>query len=313
MSRAFGGTSLTTRPPISIVPEVGFSRPATIRSAVVLPHPEGPTSTMNSPSSTVCVSASTATTFPSKTLLTARKTTSATRPLTLHSSRRDGVDEVTLCEQEGEQHRHDDHHVPGHEQRPLRVVRSLERRETELEGHVVLRLDDDERPEEVVPRVEERDHRQRCQSRAREGQDDSYERAKPRAAVDPRSLLELDRQSPEELPHEEDPERGDEVRHDQRPQRVDEPEVLHDQEGRDHHDLERDHQRGEQDDEEDVAAEEPEAGEGVPGEAAQNEVGENDRAGDDGGVEKEPPEGRSGERVRVVLPVDPGRQYGGEL
>ena len=27
-----------------------LSRPATIRSAVVLPHPEGPTSTMNSPS-----------------------------------------------------------------------------------------------------------------------------------------------------------------------------------------------------------------------------------------------------------------------
>ena len=42
-----------TFPPISIVPDVGFSSPATMRRAVVLPHPDGPTSTMNSPSSTV--------------------------------------------------------------------------------------------------------------------------------------------------------------------------------------------------------------------------------------------------------------------
>ena len=32
-----------------IVPEVGVSRPATIRSVVVLPHPEGPSSAKNDP------------------------------------------------------------------------------------------------------------------------------------------------------------------------------------------------------------------------------------------------------------------------
>jgi hypothetical protein len=80
MSRAFGESSLTTRPPISIVPEVGASSPATIRSAVVLPHPDGPTSTMNSPSATVWSSASTATTLPSKTLVTRWKATSAISP-----------------------------------------------------------------------------------------------------------------------------------------------------------------------------------------------------------------------------------------
>jgi hypothetical protein len=47
--RSFGSSSLTTRPPIEIVPLVIFSRPATIRSVVDFPHPEGPTSTMNSP------------------------------------------------------------------------------------------------------------------------------------------------------------------------------------------------------------------------------------------------------------------------
>src|ERR1700730_6055772 len=52
MSRSRGERSLTTRPPTSIVPSVMSSSPATMRSAVVLPHPDGPTRTMNSPSAT---------------------------------------------------------------------------------------------------------------------------------------------------------------------------------------------------------------------------------------------------------------------
>src|ERR1700740_1191260 len=51
MSRSLGWTLLTTRSPIEIVPEVMFSRPASIRSRVDLPQPEGPTRTTNSPSS----------------------------------------------------------------------------------------------------------------------------------------------------------------------------------------------------------------------------------------------------------------------
>src|SRR5215467_2079418 len=52
MSRSFGLTLLTGWPPMRSVPEEMPSSPATIRSAVVLPHPDGPTSTMNSPSAT---------------------------------------------------------------------------------------------------------------------------------------------------------------------------------------------------------------------------------------------------------------------
>src|ERR671919_467626 len=48
MSRSFGGKSLTTRSPIRTRPSVMTSRPATMRSAVVFPQPEGPTSTTNS-------------------------------------------------------------------------------------------------------------------------------------------------------------------------------------------------------------------------------------------------------------------------
>ena len=51
MSRSFDSTSLTTLPSIAIVPSLISSRPASMRSRVDLPQPDGPTSTMNSPSS----------------------------------------------------------------------------------------------------------------------------------------------------------------------------------------------------------------------------------------------------------------------
>src|SRR5512132_2509602 len=50
MSRSLGGTLLTTRPPIAISPLLISSRPASIRNSVDLPQPDGPTSTVNSPS-----------------------------------------------------------------------------------------------------------------------------------------------------------------------------------------------------------------------------------------------------------------------
>src|SRR5262249_31972129 len=49
--RSRGSRSFTTRPSMRISPAVGSSKPAIIRSVVVLPHPDGPTSTTNSPSS----------------------------------------------------------------------------------------------------------------------------------------------------------------------------------------------------------------------------------------------------------------------
>src|SRR5215204_5491268 len=48
MSRSIGAKSLTTWSSIRMRPEVMLSSPATMRSVVVLPQPEGPTSTMNS-------------------------------------------------------------------------------------------------------------------------------------------------------------------------------------------------------------------------------------------------------------------------
>src|SRR4051794_3798377 len=51
MSRSFGATLFTTRPPMAISPAVIFSSPAIMRSSVDLPQPEGPTRMTNSPSS----------------------------------------------------------------------------------------------------------------------------------------------------------------------------------------------------------------------------------------------------------------------
>src|SRR5450755_2830458 len=57
-SRSRGGTRMprsgedTTRPAIEISPEVGCSSPATQRSVVVLPQPEGPSKTTISPAGT---------------------------------------------------------------------------------------------------------------------------------------------------------------------------------------------------------------------------------------------------------------------
>src|SRR6476660_5447389 len=48
MSRSIGARSLTTVSSIRTRPEVMLSSPATMRNVVVLPQPEGPTSTTNS-------------------------------------------------------------------------------------------------------------------------------------------------------------------------------------------------------------------------------------------------------------------------
>ena len=79
MSRSRGATRLTTRSPMRISPSLTDSSPASIRSAVVLPDPDGPTSTRNSPSAAVSVSSRTASTA-SKRLVTESKETLAISP-----------------------------------------------------------------------------------------------------------------------------------------------------------------------------------------------------------------------------------------
>src|SRR5262245_47039500 len=68
--------SLARRPPIRISPAVIVSRPATMRSKVDLPQPDGPTKTQNSPSCTVSETSRTTGPLP-KSFVTLSKTISA--------------------------------------------------------------------------------------------------------------------------------------------------------------------------------------------------------------------------------------------
>src|SRR5215203_5289542 len=60
MSRSFGGTYVSLRSPRQMLPSLTSSRPASLRSDVDLPQPDGPTRTRNSPTATSRSSLSTA-------------------------------------------------------------------------------------------------------------------------------------------------------------------------------------------------------------------------------------------------------------
>src|SRR5689334_8982229 len=116
MSRSPGANPLTTEPPILTSPEVGLSSPASRRSAVLLPHPDGPTKIRNSPSPTVRFRPLRATVSPDRPpayfRTTSRNSTSANViPSTLDSGTGDRLDEVPLCADEHQQHRQQAHHV----------------------------------------------------------------------------------------------------------------------------------------------------------------------------------------------------------
>src|SRR6266511_1588514 len=74
MSRSLGFASVTTRSPMVISPSVTSSRPAIIRRIVVLPQPDGPTSTTNSPFPISSETSRTACTPPGNSLLTCSRT-----------------------------------------------------------------------------------------------------------------------------------------------------------------------------------------------------------------------------------------------
>src|SRR5919202_4355127 len=129
MSRSRGAIRLTTRSPIWISPPETDSRPASIRSAVVLPEPDGPTSTMNSPSAMSSVSPRTASTWPKR--LSTRSKRTAAMELPLHGSGEHAPDEVSLEEHVEEDHRGGDDHRAGRQQRQIGLVAALEEAQPE--------------------------------------------------------------------------------------------------------------------------------------------------------------------------------------
>ena len=114
--------------PRSRPPEIASS-PASIRSAVVLPEPDGPTSTMNSPSA--IVERELAHRLDVAEALRHALEAHVRHASALHRSGEHAADEVALEEDVDEHHRHGDDHRAGGEQREVGRVAALEEREPE--------------------------------------------------------------------------------------------------------------------------------------------------------------------------------------
>src|SRR6266545_1653985 len=159
-SRSRGERSFTTRPSTLISPDVGSSRPARIRRAVVFPEPDGPTSTTNSPSPISNETSSSASTWPNR-FDTRSNSTTAISASTLHRARQHSLDEVALEEhvQHDDRQGHDD--GSRRQQAELGRVLALEERQAERRRSQALVRDHDQREEELVPRPHEHEDHHR--------------------------------------------------------------------------------------------------------------------------------------------------------
>src|SRR2546429_9098940 len=128
----------------------------------------------------------------------------------------DRLDEPALADEKYEQHRHRGQDGAGHDLRPVGYVFPLERGEAHLHGERTTRRDRDQRPEEIVPRVDERDDAEGGQGRPRERQHDLPEDLEAAASVDAPGLLELSGERLEERVHEVDAQRGRQLGQDER-------------------------------------------------------------------------------------------------
>ena len=235
--------SLTRSPPMRMSPEVASSSPASILSVVVLPHPEGPSRTTNSPSSTCRVRASTTTVAPNF-LVTLTKS-NVHQPFTAPSERprtrwrwtasaktRIGIMATT---------------PGGAHHAPLDLVLRHAAGDADGERHRRVGLREREREQEFVPRDDEAEDGRRGQSRRDQRQDDAAERAETRVAVHARRLFQLARNLAEKAAHHPDDERQVEGRvdDDERRERVEQAQVAHHQKERDDRHDRREHPRRE--------------------------------------------------------------------
>src|ERR1700744_1021767 len=149
MSRSIGGTWLTTLSSMLISPLEIASRPAIMRSVVVLPQPEGPTKTMNS-LSRICRSTSFTTCVTSKYLFSLRSVTSA-MPLSLHRAGQ-ARDIVFDEERVDDRHRHGAEQRARHQRSPEEDVAADQLRgDADRHGLLLRRGQEDEGVDELVP------------------------------------------------------------------------------------------------------------------------------------------------------------------
>src|SRR5215216_4259304 len=321
MSRFFGATSVTSRSPMTIAPSFTSSSPAIQRSSVVFPQPDGPTSTMNSPSRIVRSTPSTARTPLGKVFTTvwssiaAMPVSFAPRPRSaFQSGGDDPAREPLLQGEEGEQRR----------DREEQRTRELHRHQRELLSRVVIPSGDlhaegrepvgqEQRGVDVLgpPAGAEDDdgHRERAD---RVRKIDLDERPQVARAVDRRSVVEFAGEARVELTEEEDQEgiAADPPDH-PRPARRVHPEFHHHPEEGDEAHGERDERRREHEDEQDIASWGAHSREGVACERAREHRG---RRPEEGQHDRVPEVVREREvarpRVVVVVPVRRARDDG---
>src|SRR6266540_1566343 len=195
--RRRGGRSVASRPPISTRPASTRSSPARQRRSVVLPQPDGPRRTTNSPSETSRFTSSTAATSP-KSLVTPWKRTSA---MALLHHPPPHVEEVLADHEDHDQGRGEQEETAREPERQRRRVQHREhlRRQRPVPER------QDRRGEHLVPRDDEDEDRRRREPRQRERQDDARDRRGAAAPERHRRLLELDGDAREDA-------RGDEHR-----------------------------------------------------------------------------------------------------
>src|SRR6478752_6333002 len=191
MSRSLGAMSLTTRPPISMVPALALSSPATMLSSVDLPQPDGPTSTVNSP-----LSISRSIPFSTSRLAyrfdRARMLNAAISTPSLDGPRSEASEEIPSAEQIHQQRRQrrDQH------RRALIAKHRLGgnrggKRDQRCRYRLLTAGRKGDAVQELVPYPGELEDDGHDQDRRRQRQDDAPENPEETGAVDPRRLQQI--------------------------------------------------------------------------------------------------------------------------
>src|SRR4051812_36423721 len=129
---------------------------------------------------------------------TAGGTSSRALGSALQARVRDALDDLALEQQERDDQRQRAHDRQRHDLGVLRAVEAVHRREADGDGLQVLRRRDDEGPDEVVPRQDEREDPHRGGGRPRERHPDPPVDRPRTGPVHARALLELRRDAVEE-------------------------------------------------------------------------------------------------------------------
>src|SRR3984885_14483600 len=196
MSRAFGGTSVTSRPPINNRPAEMVSSPAIMLRVVVLPHPDGPTSTTNEPSAISRLSCGMTTCAPKRFSMSIKETLANGAPFPSALDRADkiaaGNPAIGKNEQDHDWDLRDDQARRGQVER-RNVAVAIEFEHADRDGKDRLAIEEHEGEHELLP---DRDEVQRVahdDAWDRERQDPLGEDLEVRRAFDLRRLLDVER------------------------------------------------------------------------------------------------------------------------